>query len=363
MKVVYVCADRGIPLRGGKGASVHVRHITWALQQLGHEVTVAVRNASGDACAPVVSEVVRLPSERHAQEAVLAPVIDAADLVVERYSLDTGAARVRSTASDVPYVLEVNAPLVAEAGRYRGLQDLPSWFRWEDETWAAADAVVAVSRPLAEQVARRAPGTSVHLLRNGVAKVPPVDRDKARAALGLQPEQLAVVFAGSMKPWHGVLQLLDAAAGLDDQVQVLLAGHGPLDEVVRDQAERSGGRVRALGAVPHDAMPALLAACDVGVAPYLPVPDFYFCPLKVMEYLTAGLPVVYSDEGDISEIVGPAGLGVSAGDADALRDALQRMHKDPALRASAATQAQPRVASAGWPDVATRLLDVAGGLR
>ena len=52
------------------------------------------------------------------------------------------------------------------------------------------------------------------------------------------------------------------------------------------------------GAVPHEQMPACLAAADIGVAPFdlgahAPLSlGFYWSPLKIFEYMAAGLPVV-----------------------------------------------------------------------
>jgi glycosyltransferase involved in cell wall biosynthesis len=45
-----------------------------------------------------------------------------------------------------------------------------------------------------------------------------------------------------------------------------------------------------------------------------------------------GLPIVASDSGGIPDIMGPAGVLVPEGDADALRDALVRLRDDQALR-------------------------------
>ncbi|GAC1440007.1 MAG: glycosyltransferase family 4 protein [Mycobacteriales bacterium] len=352
MKVLYVCADRGIPLLGGKGASVHVRQISAALERAGHQVTVAVVAAGSGAPPPAVSRVVALPADQDGIEELVA----SADLVVERYSLGCGPARAASAKQHVPFVLEVNAPLVAEAARFRGLTDVEKWSAWQERTWATADAVLAVSRPLQALVAAAAPAVPVHLLRNGVEMTGRTDRVAARRQLGLLPEQVVVAFVGSMKPWHGVLELLAAFAELPAAAALLLAGAGPLEGDVRRLATELGPRVTFLGAVPHAEVRDVLAAADVGVAPYLPVPDFYFCPLKVLEYLGAGLPVVYSDCGDVGEIVGAAGLGVPAGDVPALRQAMQVLVEDPDQRAERARRAPDRVATASWDDVATRLL-------
>ena len=40
MRLLYLSSDPGIPVRGGKGASVHLRALTGALAELGHEVVI-----------------------------------------------------------------------------------------------------------------------------------------------------------------------------------------------------------------------------------------------------------------------------------------------------------------------------------
>ena len=360
MRIVYVCADRGIPLLGGKGASVHCRAITGALSRIGHEVTVAVARLGSGAPLPIGPRLVLLPDDMSKQREELAGLIAGADLVVERHSLNSGAARAASRAAGVPFVIEVNAQLVAEAARFRGLTDVEAWTEWERLTWADADAVVAVSGPLCRAIEVAAPEARVQLLRNGVGLFPGIQRSTARSAHRLRDEDVAVVFVGSMKPWHGVMELLDCLPLLRSPIVLLMAGEGPLEAQVRQRASEMGERVRFLGPLPHDQVPTLLRAADIGVAPYLPLPAFYFSPLKVLEYLAAGLPVVYSREGDIDELVGQAGVGVPGGDIAALARALESLASDGTRRAALADLAASRVEGGSWEDVARRLVEFAG---
>ena len=57
------------------------------------------------------------------------------------------------------------------------------------------------------------------------------------------------------------------------------------------------------GALPHDQIPSVLKTWDVAVAPYPVIPNFYFSPLKIFEYMAAGLPVVASSIGQIKNLV------------------------------------------------------------
>ena len=57
MKIVYVSADRGIPVFGNKGASVHIRELVNALAAVGHEVTL-LSASRGPGSSPLMAQVV-----------------------------------------------------------------------------------------------------------------------------------------------------------------------------------------------------------------------------------------------------------------------------------------------------------------
>jgi glycosyltransferase involved in cell wall biosynthesis len=70
------------------------------------------------------------------------------------------------------------------------------------------------------------------------------------------------------------------------------------------------------------------------VAPYPRLPDFYFSPLKVLEYMAAGLPVVASRVGQLEGLLddGRTGVFVAPGDARALARALAALRTDVGAR-------------------------------
>ena len=80
-------------------------------------------------------------------------------------------------------------------------------------------------------------------------------------------------------------------------------------------------------------VPAILAAADIGVAPFDVAAhpslahEFHWSPLKIFEYMASGLPVVAPRIERLANIVsdGEEGLLYDAADPDALADALEQL--------------------------------------
>jgi glycosyltransferase involved in cell wall biosynthesis len=124
--------------------------------------------------------------------------------------------------------------------------------------------------------------------------------------------------------------LVGALASLETDWQATLVGEGPLRGEIVDELERRGleQRVELLGS--RDDVHDLLASADVFV---LSSRSEGF-PVSILEAMSAGLPVVASDVGGVSEAVvhGETGLLVPANDPGALAEALERLLRDVPLR-------------------------------
>lgn len=372
MKIAYLCMDFGIPVRGHKGASVHVREMVTALTAQGHDVRVITANGDGDnqLAAPVhVIKPGRLPAPceralrygfgrrqrgvvetrelahnvtvyRRAWEAMASWRPDA---IYERYSLFNVSGVALARRLGMPHLLEVNAPLRIERARNGGLVLDPLARMVERTVFAQSDAVLVVSTALQRYaITHGARPSTVTVQPNGVDTgrfVPEQGRLRARSRWNIPPDAFVAGFSGSLKPWHGVNTLLDAFALLrerDPSARLLIVGEGPCDVELQMQAEGLGlgDAVVFTGKVIHAEMPELLTAMDVGVAPYLSLPDFYFSPLKIYEYMAAGLPVVASDAGDITTLVhhGRTGILFPPAEVASLADALTQLAFNPELR-------------------------------
>jgi len=379
--VAYVCADAGVPVFGRKGASVHVQEIVRALRRRGCAVELFVTRTGDDVPGDLVDVPVHLlrrhaGADREAQAVATNDRVERAldeagrfDLVYERYALWSFAAQRWARRTATPSVIEVNAPLVDEQARHRDLRDRDTAERLTRQAFAAAGATVAVSEPVAAWARARHPRPcEVVVLANGV------DPGRfARPRRRTAGEPFTVGFVGTLKPWHGLDVLVEAFTLLarsqgvspaSSDVRLLLVGEGPERSSVTEALTRAGlaDRVTLTGAVAPAKVPPLLAEMDAAVAPYPPDAD-YFSPLKVLEYLAAGVPVVASRVGQVSELVAHARTGVlvPAGDAPALASALAGLAADPAraARLGAAGRADA-LANHTWDSVAGRILDLAG---
>lgn len=343
MNIAYFLADPGIGVFGTKGASVHVQEVVRALRTLGHRVSVFAVRRDAEVPADLRDlDVVTVPARAGEPEAREAAVAAAAqklseeaarqdfDLVYERFSLFSTAGARLARRLGVPFVLEVNAPLIEEQRSHRVLHDEAGARAAAREQCAAASLVTCVSAPVAAWVRGLAPGARVVVVPNGV--------NTARIAprTGEREGPLAIGFVGTLKPWHGTDVLLRAFAGARPEPgawRLDIVGTGPQREALEQEAQRLGitADVTFHGALAPEQVPAVLAGFDIATAPY-PAGDHYFSPLKVYEYLAAGVPTVASAIGELPALVEGRGLLVEPGNDEALGLALLRLAGDPALR-------------------------------
>lgn len=377
MRIAYICTDFGIPVHGTKGASIHVRELSRALHDLGHQVEIFAARAGGDPpsgfAVPVhelgleaperrVYEMLRddpaggeevakefraslhVTSFRHrALDRIRA---SAPDAIYERHALLGTAGGALARELGIPHILEVNAPLSQEQADHRGLTFGQTARALERAILIAADHVIAVSAPLERWL------TSVGVEPMRITVLPnAVDAERfaagasqpmaSRAELGLPEDRPVVGFLGTLKAWHGTATLIDAVARLHREgirPHLLIVGDGPERDALRVRA-RDAGIVSATtftGAMPYAEIPGLLAAMDIAVAPYDRDEDAYFSPLKLFEYLAAGRPTVAAATGPIRSCMthGETGLLYPPGDVVALASSIGSLLAEPARAAA-----------------------------
>lgn len=347
MRILYAALDQVVP--GTKGGSVHVTAVAEGLAALGHDVHVLVTPGSGPAPGGTVhwipmSPPLGAPQLRWMRRAAVGRIADRLrpDLVMERYYNFGGEAILHARRLGARAVLEVNAPVIDYPGSSKARLDrallVRPMQRWRDHLCAAADLIVTPSAAILPPAIPREKILEVEWGADTTRFHP----DAADALPFTVPAGTVAVFAGAFRNWHGAIHLARAVKTLRERgrrdIAALFVGDGPELPAVRAEAAGLGGVVFS-GAVPHDLMPAVLASAHIGVAPFdldahKPLAlGFYWSPLKIFEYMAAGLPVVAPAVARIPSLVGHGREGwlYDPADAGSLAAALERL-ADPAVR-------------------------------
>ena len=213
--------------------------------------------------------------------------------------------------------------------------------RLELAAYAAADTVIVVSDGFrANLIARGVPADKVHTIRNGVrpGEFDPgaVPDAQVRARLGANANDCLVLYAGTHGISQGLTSVADAAADLTEEpIWFAFVGDGADKQRLQDRvAEHALRNVTLLPSLPHEQVPALLAAADICLVPLRDVPLFSsFIPSKMFEYLAAGKPVVGALAGEAAQILREAGAWVvPPADSEALAAAIRTLAADPQRR-------------------------------
>ena len=312
LRILYTAVDTPIP--GTHGGSVHALELCCALARRGHDVQLVAQEPQGRPSSPnsfgqvfkkEQVEVVWVKRRRRFLEwsAVnevkrIAEQVQP-DVVIERFYTFGGAGIWAAHQLDLPAVLEVNSPARPYPGSWRDRLDRFSLLRpvdrWRRQQLAWSDGIYA---------------TSTHL-------VPPEQQDSVTVITnGVDPEMfypgstvegpLRCVYASSFRAWHGAVDLINAVStclsrGVD--LRVVCLGNGPTLGFAKQAAERAGvlHAITFLGDVPYKDVPKYFSQADVGLAPFNPSAfpalqlGWFWSPIKIFEYLAAGLVVVTID--------------------------------------------------------------------
>ena len=289
-----------------------------------------------------------------------------------------------------------NALLASAAGRAFGLPVVYEVRGFWEETWRAtagpgaersqryvllraretacaraAAAVVTLGETMAGRLASRGVARQrIHVLANGVdtAAFVPQPRDVALAgALRIADDDTVIGYISTLNRYEGVEDPLKAVAALGAagrRVIALVVGDGPDRERLERLAVDFGvaSRVRFAGRVPHRDVARHYSVIDVFVVPRTSdAVSRLVPPLKPLEAMAAGKPLVVSDVEALRELVveGKTGVTFDAGDSASLAAVLETLVDDPSRRARLGASARRWVSRhRTWDQIGRRYADL-----
>ena len=365
--------------RARDGQSVHIDELIHALRAQGHQVVV-VEPKRVEATAQTLERAL-LPrflyelaefgySLLEFAKLAQAAIKHRPDALYERANLYMLSGLWTAKLFRLPYLLEVNAPLAEERGKFGGLS-WPAVAAWtESACWRGASVVLPVTRALSAYVARAGvPMKRIVVTPNGVdLKAFRVEeRDAAKARLGMDGA-LVLGFVGYVREWHGLDRIVDLMAQRQalGNAKLLVVGDGPAREPLERQARDRGiaDRVHFTGTMPRAALPGLISAMDIALQPEVTP---YASPLKLFEYMALGRTIVAPAMANIMEVLedGKDALLVPSGDNAAMAAALERLASDAALRARLGEAAAAKITNRNltWDGNAARVAALIRSLR
>jgi len=245
--------------------------------------------------------------------------------------------------------------------RHTGTKDLKLSDRYlrtralETHCMKSADLVVTLGEAMRDEILERGVDPDkVIIVPNGVSeeflRPLPDDQGKLRASLGIKPGQHVVGLVSSLVAHEGIGTLLEAVKILNDRgirTRALIVGDGPERPALQRQAQALGIDAIFPGRVPMSQVRAYHAVLDAFVVPRTPDRVCQLVtPLKPVEAMASGLPVVVSGVRALSEIVNDKVTGLVSAPLDpaALADALSGLLDSPDLRAELGANAREWVA-------------------
>jgi len=245
MRLLFLSCDPGIPVLGHKGASVHVRELATALSGLGVDIAIASPRIepAGDVLDVPVELVAIPPLPVGASDADLRAALGTqrktviaaarsfgADAIYERYSLCGAGGLEAAVSLGIPHVLEVNAPLRAEARRFRTLPNPRLAAEIEHIVFRGTSRILVVSQALRQWVEEGGVEPArIEVVPNAIAP------RHVRPRLLRDDDEFVLGFCGSLKAWHGIEVLLEACAiafAQEPALRLEVVGSGPLERLL-----------------------------------------------------------------------------------------------------------------------------------
>lgn len=242
----------------------------------------------------------------------------------------------------------------------------------EDICMDAADLIITVSETNAQYLTSRGVSRDkIKVIPNGVD----LSLFRWKEPKLIKPGTMRILYSGTMTKWQGVHYALEALALYlkDHDAELLLVG--PCRSQQRKMLNRTIDKLKIakyvsfIDPLPQSQLLSLMHECDVTLAPLLPNDrnlEQGCCPLKVIEAMGAGIPIIASDMPVVRCLVEneKEALLVRPGSAKAIKDGLLKLRANHTLRTNLSVASRTRVEKDfTWEIATSRLIEAYNEMR
>ena len=206
-----------------------------------------------------------------------------------------------------------------------------------------SDKLIAVSNAVASDVVRYdwVDPVKTEIIYNGIEIEKfniDLSKEEARKIFNMPVNPRIIGSVGRLTEQKGHRYLIEAAANAEN-VEIVIAGDGPLRKELESLTERLRVKCIFTGALDHKKIPVFLKSLDMFCFPSL----WEGLPSALIEAMAAGLSVIATDIPPHKEVLGDTGVVVPAGDAGALTKAVNMLIDDPSLMLTVVQKEKERV--------------------
>ncbi|MBK9122938.1 MAG: glycosyltransferase [Chloroflexi bacterium] len=293
------------------------------------------------------------------------------DVMYAHYWLSGLVADVLRRSWDVPWV-QMFHTLGAMKNRIANQPMIDPRVMAEMQIVRHADRVIAATQAEHHQLLwlYRVDRRKVSIVPPGVdtSQFKPMNRDVARASVGLCDGEKMLLFVGRLEPLKAVDILLRALHELHTVEPSVLAGvrlmvvggeaGNPERTRLCSLAEQLGvdGYVQFAGSKEHASLPVFYAAAEALIMPS----DYESFGMVALEAMASGTPVIASAVGGLQYLIrdGETGFLVPVRDPESLAERIRQMLIDPNLRDTLARAAADRAVQYDWKLVVDQVIEV-----
>ncbi len=221
----------------------------------------------------------------------------------------------------LPYVVEINGLIIDEAHMSKRPGPYISLLRISERlNYRYCDRIIAITDGIKKGIAQsyNIPEKSIEVIGNGanIDLFRPMEMNRTKKELGLEPSNEYICFVGNLAEWQGVEYILRASPLVireKPQVHFLIIGDGEIKGSLENIAHKLEiqDRIHFIGRVDYIRVPYYINASHIGLAPFIKKRNqrIGLSPLKLYEYMACARPVITSQLAGVEQIIRDSGGG------------------------------------------------------